>query len=323
MMGILKWFFGIVGTIILIYVLIVMVRTVISSGFSTASQVATSTVGTTIASTSTNVANNLSTFSFTQWLANFHPFKFSPIYVGYDNGNSHSSFFGDSTYKTQNQLYWQNLNDAPDTHPTDWAPVRNNSAITNADNIVDDPSQVKASSKYIKVYYPENSSVTNSKVINGIAFNKVFSNRYFPVYVLDSEGEVLGNSKAFVNGDLQKNGFVNFRVVIEFNKNYQGPGFLMFKNENLDEAGFKAVTVLAVNLKQKQIKTNIQNSCVIGGCSMQLCGEQQDINNMVSTCEYRPEYACYQKAACERNGDTGRCGWRMDNSLASCLQYGR
>ena len=55
-------------------------------------------------------------------------------------------------------------------------------------------------------------------------------------------------------------------------------------------------------------------SCVVTGCSGQLCAE----SDMMTTCEYRAEYACYAKATCERDA-AGKCGWRATSELSSCL----
>lgn len=59
-------------------------------------------------------------------------------------------------------------------------------------------------------------------------------------------------------------------------------------------------------------------TCYTGGCSGQLCSDRQD---MVSTCEYREEYACYQTATCERQA-SGQCGWTETPSLLQCLSAG-
>jgi eight-cysteine-cluster-containing protein len=57
--------------------------------------------------------------------------------------------------------------------------------------------------------------------------------------------------------------------------------------------------------------------CVVGGCSAQLCGEAGE--DLVSTCEFRPEYACYQAhSTCERQPN-GRCGWTPNSALTQCL----
>jgi hypothetical protein len=62
-------------------------------------------------------------------------------------------------------------------------------------------------------------------------------------------------------------------------------------------------------------KTVPSQRCVVGGCSGQLC---TDDPSMISTCEYRPEYACYASATCARQ-ETGECGWTETSELRSCL----
>lgn len=56
-------------------------------------------------------------------------------------------------------------------------------------------------------------------------------------------------------------------------------------------------------------------ACYVGGCSSQLCTDDPDI---ASTCEYREEYACYQKSHCERQ-QNGECGWTQTAELLMCL----
>jgi hypothetical protein len=58
--------------------------------------------------------------------------------------------------------------------------------------------------------------------------------------------------------------------------------------------------------------------CHIGGCSGQLCTDQEDA---VSTCEYLESYGCYSytKTICDRQGD-GMCGWTQTPELLKCLQ---
>jgi hypothetical protein len=57
------------------------------------------------------------------------------------------------------------------------------------------------------------------------------------------------------------------------------------------------------------------DGCVRTGCSGQICADEE----MASTCEFRPEYACYKSAACERQAD-GKCGWTPSEGLSSCLK---
>lgn len=56
------------------------------------------------------------------------------------------------------------------------------------------------------------------------------------------------------------------------------------------------------------------SACRRTGCSGQLCGDE----DVATTCEYRPEFACYRDAACEPQGD-GSCGWTPSDDLARCL----
>lgn len=58
------------------------------------------------------------------------------------------------------------------------------------------------------------------------------------------------------------------------------------------------------------------NDCIKTGCSGTVCAEPG--KEVVTTCEYRPEYACYADAACERQGD-GSCGWTQTPALTDCL----
>lgn len=54
--------------------------------------------------------------------------------------------------------------------------------------------------------------------------------------------------------------------------------------------------------------------CYVTGCSGQLCSSEE---GMMSTCEYKEEYACYQSATCEVQSN-GECGWTETEELNSC-----
>jgi len=58
--------------------------------------------------------------------------------------------------------------------------------------------------------------------------------------------------------------------------------------------------------------------CRLGGCSSQLC-LGPDAPDVITTCEYRPEYACYLSAACEPQA-SGACGWTETDELTACLE---
>jgi len=62
----------------------------------------------------------------------------------------------------------------------------------------------------------------------------------------------------------------------------------------------------------------VKDGCMVGGCSAQLCGEAEDMRDMVTTCEYSAQYACYQVATCEKQA-SGKCGWTETPELAQCI----
>jgi eight-cysteine-cluster-containing protein len=61
------------------------------------------------------------------------------------------------------------------------------------------------------------------------------------------------------------------------------------------------------------------NGCAVAGCSGQLCVSADEAGDIVTTCEYRSDYACYKEASCEKQAD-GQCGWTQAASLQACLQ---
>ena len=64
------------------------------------------------------------------------------------------------------------------------------------------------------------------------------------------------------------------------------------------------------------IRNTSQGQCYISGCSGQVCSDQK---NIITTCEYKEEYACYKAATCERQAD-GQCGWTETIELKACLK---
>lgn len=60
----------------------------------------------------------------------------------------------------------------------------------------------------------------------------------------------------------------------------------------------------------------VDQTCYVGGCSGQICSDQDGV---ISTCEWRDEYACYQTATCERQAG-GECGWTETPELTACLE---
>jgi eight-cysteine-cluster-containing protein len=92
---------------------------------------------------------------------------------------------------------------------------------------------------------------------------------------------------------------------------------------------FRAVTVAALLVSacagaeldgtSPPVRAGVVPPCQVGGCSSQVCSERDDV---VTTCEWRDEYACYRGARCEPQGD-GRCGWTPTPELLACLESAR
>jgi hypothetical protein len=61
--------------------------------------------------------------------------------------------------------------------------------------------------------------------------------------------------------------------------------------------------------------------CVVGGCSGQICTEEGG-PGIISTCEWIPEYACYDSATCARQ-PSGDCGWTQTDELRECIERSR
>jgi hypothetical protein len=83
-----------------------------------------------------------------------------------------------------------------------------------------------------------------------------------------------------------------------------------FKIDGRSGKGRTATAVFA------RLKNALQGACYVGGCSGQICSDQQGV---ISTCEWREEYACYQQfGTCERQANNA-CGWTPTAELTMCL----
>lgn len=66
----------------------------------------------------------------------------------------------------------------------------------------------------------------------------------------------------------------------------------------------------------------LDNGCVIAGCSGQLCVSSREKSSVVTTCEYKSEYGCYERATCEPQKN-GKCGWTQTEELSQCIVNAR
>lgn len=71
---------------------------------------------------------------------------------------------------------------------------------------------------------------------------------------------------------------------------------------------------LVALLEELSAPTTDAAPCVRSGCSGEICSDQPRF----SACVFRPEFACYRSATCERGAD-GQCGFRQTPALTTCL----
>lgn len=81
------------------------------------------------------------------------------------------------------------------------------------------------------------------------------------------------------------------------------------------ENGRKAKGRTATAVFRRLVDGAAPGGCHVGGCSGQVCSDREGV---ITTCEWREEYACYATATCERQAN-GQCGWTETPELAACL----
>ncbi len=57
------------------------------------------------------------------------------------------------------------------------------------------------------------------------------------------------------------------------------------------------------------------SDCITTGCSGQVCAPQA----VITTCQYDPEYACYNSPTTSCGCNNGSCGWDQTDALDSCI----
>ncbi|MBX3040796.1 MAG: hypothetical protein KF789_08840 [Bdellovibrionaceae bacterium] len=60
-------------------------------------------------------------------------------------------------------------------------------------------------------------------------------------------------------------------------------------------------------------------SCVIAGCSKELCLSAEKAEGLMSTCQWKDEYRCAQMMTCELQAD-GECGFTPNEKSEACLK---
>jgi eight-cysteine-cluster-containing protein len=73
-----------------------------------------------------------------------------------------------------------------------------------------------------------------------------------------------------------------------------------------------------VEIYKEPVECTNDSDCGTGGCSGQVCGLKDMVKDIITTCEYRPEYDCLNLTSC-RCFD-GRCQWEDNLAYIECMQ---
>ncbi|HRN86901.1 MAG TPA: Gmad2 immunoglobulin-like domain-containing protein [Candidatus Dojkabacteria bacterium] len=168
----------------------------------------------------------------------------------------------------------------------------------------------------IKVFNPLPDQYIQSPLdINGEAPGTWFWEGSFRVVLTDLEGNEISSATITTTdgAEWMTEDFVPFEATLEFEgENLPDSGVLVFEKAN--PSGMpenNKVEEVYVSFKTVQVK----DGCKIGGCSGQICSDDEDV---ITDCAYREEYACYINAECARQSN-GECGWTMTQELQQCL----
>lgn len=172
------------------------------------------------------------------------------------------------------------------------------------------------SDERIRVSAPSAGQVMTSPfVVTGEARGNWYFEASFPVTLLDANGKVVVAHYAQAQGEWMTTEFVPFTSTLTFAAPATATGTLVLSKDNPSGLPEHDASVrIPVRFRAEDAPTT-DKACHPTGCSGQICADE----DMVSTCEFRAEYACYRTATCARQAN-GTCGWTQTPSLALCLK---
>ena len=177
---------------------------------------------------------------------------------------------------------------------------------------------------FIRVFRPEpNAVITSPLVIEGEARGTWFFEASFPIVLTDWDGKIIAQGHAEAQDEWMTENFVPFKATLTFTVPAYGErGFLILQKDNpsgLPEHDDSLEMPIKFGAKAPVVEEDDEgrerDGCIITGCSGQVCAD----HDVVTTCELKPEYACYQDAVCERQSDK-QCGWTLTAAIGRCLQ---
>ncbi|HTM67858.1 MAG TPA: Gmad2 immunoglobulin-like domain-containing protein [Candidatus Binatia bacterium] len=170
-----------------------------------------------------------------------------------------------------------------------------------------------ANDDMVRVTSPRSGDLVASPLaVSGEARGTWYFEATFPVKLLDADGKVVATGSAQAQGDWMTRDFVPFKATLTFPKPATATGTLVLEKDNPSGLAENAASVSVPVRFTAQLGGTA--ACRRTGCSGELCAEEETM----SSCVFRPEYACYKDAVCERQA-TGKCGWTQTDSLSRCL----
>lgn len=160
-----------------------------------------------------------------------------------------------------------------------------------------------------------NTEISSPLHVSGQARGYWFFEASFPVRLSDANGVEIARGIAQAQGEWMTEDFVTFEATLQFAKPATSAGTLVLERDNpsgLPENADALMVPVKFDLNAQY--SRVSGGCIVTGCSGQVCADEE----VVTDCAYRPEYACYQGAICERQQD-GECGWTQTEELDQCL----
>ena len=190
--------------------------------------------------------------------------------------------------------------------------------IKNGETFVQDIGNELELQNVIRVFHPRPAdSIFSPLVITGEARGNWYFEGDFPIHLLNANGKEIGMALGTAQGEWMTESFVPFVATLEFDAPIlSAKGELVFEKSNPSGLSENDNSLrIPIKFERRTVKESRQkNGCIITGCSSQICADDE----VITTCEYLPEYACYNTTICEKQSN-GECGWTVTNELQNCL----
>lgn len=166
----------------------------------------------------------------------------------------------------------------------------------------------------------------NGFTVNGDARYSWFYQNVALGTVTDENGLEIGAFQIKASVKAAASAFVPFSGQILFSQPKTQTGYVIFDKAN-PSGDPKKRSKLYVPIVFSGAGASVGNgyfnqtaykSCRVTGCSGEICSNKE----VMSTCVYKPEYACYKQARCEIQSD-GNCGFTLNTSVNACITNSR